>query len=226
MGIPQDPPDTLIDLEKTKLLFALLVTLLLNGCERKTAVIRTELRLIEKTANDANQLDFVREGARVFSDILSEKPDIQHRQLGRAHWQMMSARNAPTIATYVAFLQALEKKVPDKLPPVETYQAMKNKAGASEIIEYTLGQTVIMMSNTIQNITMYNDPGADAVVEGVLRRLSEKLGASETGKKILKFLNTVHGHALADRSRGIKPWETLRRARPGGVGGKQLEIVD
>jgi len=94
---------------KTKLLFALLVTLLLSSCDRKTAAIRTELRLIEKTANDSNQLDFVHESAGVFSNILSEKPGIRRREMFRAHWQMTSCRNATTIGTYLAFLQALEK---------------------------------------------------------------------------------------------------------------------
>lgn len=112
---------------KTKLLFALLVTLLLSGCDQKTAAIRTELRLIEKTAKDANQLDFVREGAGVFANILSEKQGILRRELFRADWQMASSRNATTITTYVAFLKALEKKIPEKLPSVETYLAMKKK---------------------------------------------------------------------------------------------------
>jgi len=203
---------------KTKLLFALLVTLVLSGCDRKTAAIRTELRLIEKTAKDASQFDFVREGAGYFSDILSEKPGILQDQVFRVHWQMISCRNATTINTYVAFLKALEKKIPDQLPSVEVYQTLEDKAGASTIIEYTLGQTAIMMSNSIQNITLYNDPAADAEVEGILRRLKDKHGASETGKKLLEFFNMVHGQSLTSRAGGNKPWESSRRARPGDVG--------
>jgi hypothetical protein len=211
---------------KSKLFFTLLITLLLSGCDQKNAVIRDELRLIEKTSKDANQFDFVRESAGRFADILSEKPGIRQRQVFRAHWQMNSCRNEATIAAYVAFLKALEKKVPEILPSVEVYESMNNKAGASDIIEYTLGQTAIMMSNSIRNITLYNDPAADAEVEGVLRSLREKHGTTETGKKILEFLNMVHGQALTDRSGSSKPWESPSRARPGDVGETTFERVD
>lgn len=203
---------------KPKLLFILLITFFLSGCDRENAVVPPELQIIQETSRDTNLFDFVRESAGRFSDLLFEKPGISRRQMFRAHWQMNSERNEATITTYVAFLKALEKKVPDNLPSVEIYVAMENKAGASEIIEYTLGQTVIMMSNSIQNITLYNDPSADAEVEGVLRRFSEKHGASDTGKKILELLNTVHGYGIKEREMGIKPWESHRRAQPGDVG--------
>lgn len=211
---------------KTKLLITLLITLSLSCCERQKTVVPPEIQVIQKTSKDANQFDFVRESAGRFSDILSEKPGIRQRQVFRAHWQMISCRNEATIAAYVAFLKTLEKKVPGTLPPLEAYLEMKKNAGASEVIEYTLGQTVIMMSNSIQNITLYNDPSADAEVEGVLRRLKEKHGASDTGKKILELLNTVHGYGIKEREMGIKPWESHRRAQPGDVGELTFETVD
>ncbi len=115
---------------KTKLLFTLLITLSLGGCDRQNAVVPPELQLIQKTSKDANQFDFVRESAGRFSDLLSEKPGISRRQMFRAHWQMNSEPNEATITTYVAFLKALEKKVPDNLPPLEAYLEMKKKAEA------------------------------------------------------------------------------------------------
>jgi len=133
---------------KTKLIFAMLVTLLPSACNPKTAAIKNELRLIEKTAKDTNQTEFVRESAGVFANILSEEQGMLRRGLFTAHWDMVSSRNATAIATQVAFLKAIEKKLPDQFPPVETYQAMKNKAGSAEIIEYHLGQTVIPLSQT------------------------------------------------------------------------------
>jgi len=196
---------------KTKLLLAMLVTFLLSGCNPKTAAIKNELRLIEKTAKDTKQVDFIRESAEVFANVLSEEQGILRRKLFTAHWDMVCSRNATTIATYVAFLKAIEKKLPDQLPPVEVYEAMKNKAGSSEVVLYNLGQTVIMMSNSIQSITLYNDPAAAAEVEGVLKRLKQKYGTSETSEKIMELLNTVHGHGLQSRARGNKPWESPRK---------------
>lgn len=78
-------------------------------------------------------------------------------------------------------------------------------------MEYNVGQTVIMMSNSIQNITLYNDPAGDAVVEGVLKRLKEKYAPSETLEKIMGFLNRVHGYGLKEREMDIKPWESSRK---------------
>lgn len=112
---------------KTKLLFTLLITLFLSACNPKTAAIRNELRLIQKTAKDNSQPEFVRESAGVFANILSEKQGTPRSELMRSHWHMVAARNTTTIATYVAFLQAIEKKLPDKLPPVEIYESMKKK---------------------------------------------------------------------------------------------------
>jgi hypothetical protein len=195
---------------KTKLLFTLPVTLFLYGCDQKTSAIRPELRLIDQTVKDTSQKEFVRESAEVFAKILSEKQGATRHELMKAHWDMVLSRNETTIATYVAFLKAIEKKLPDHLPPVETYEAMKNKAGSSKILEYNLGQNVIMMSNSIQNITLYNDPQADAEVEGVLKRLKEKYISSETLEKILGFLNMVHGQALESRAGKSKPWESSR----------------
>jgi hypothetical protein len=193
---------------KTKHLSALLVTLLLSGCDQKTAVIRTELRLIEKTAKDTTQREAVRKSAEIFADILSEKQEMPRTDWSFAHMGMMGSRNPTTITTYVAFLKALEKKLPDQLPSADTYQAMEDKAGRAKFIEYNVAKTVLMMSNSIRNITLYNDPSADAEVEGVLKRMTEKYGTLGAGQKILDLLNTVHDHGLNERSRGIKPWES------------------
>lgn len=88
---------------------------------------------------------------------------------------------------------------------------MKAKAGKAKVVEYNIGQIVIVMSNSIRNITLYNDPSADAEVQGVLKRLQEKHGTSETGKEILAFLKIVHEQGLGDRANGIKPWALPRR---------------
>ena len=201
-------------------LFILLVALGLSACEQKNAAIQDELRLIEKTSKDTSQTKYIRESAGTFADILSAKQEIPDAKWSRAHWAMSCDRNPTVIATYVAFLKALEKQLPNELPEVETYEAMKDKAGSAKFIEYNVGQTAIMMSNSIQDITLFGDPTADAEVEGILRRLREKHGASETGKKILDFLNMIHGQGLTARSWGIKPWESPRRPQvytPGAV---------
>lgn len=196
---------------KSELLQVLLVTLLLNCCDREAAVVPEELRVIEKTSKDTNQKEFVRESAAVFAKIISEKQgNTSQDDMFRAHWNMVLSRNETTIATCIVFLKAIEKKLPDQLPSAEVYQAMEDKAGSSKIVEYNLGQTVIMMSISIKNLTLYNDPLADAEVEGVLKRLKEKYAPSETLEIILKFLTMVHGQALESRAGGNKPWESSR----------------
>lgn len=179
--------------------------------EEKHQAIRNELLLIQRTANDKTQPDYIRESAVTFGRILREESDISKRDWSTAHNDMMEQKNEPTISTYVSFLKALEKKLPDKLPPVETYQAMEDKAGKADIIEHNVAQTVMMMSNSLQDITRYDDLTADKEVEGVLKRLSEKYGISETGTKILEILNMVHGHGLDERKSEHKPWHTPRR---------------
>lgn len=196
---------------KTNLLFALLVIFTLSGCDRKTAAIQNEIRVIEKTATDTTQTHIVRESAGILKDVLREKKEVEKLKMKMAQWELLYSRNQTTIATYVSFLKAIEKKLPEKLPPVEVYEAMKNKAGSAKIVEYNVGQTVIMMSNSIQNITLYNDPAADAEVEGVLKRLKKKYSPSETAEKIMALLNTVHGYGIEEREMGIKPWESPRK---------------
>jgi hypothetical protein len=196
---------------RSKLLFGLLVALILSSCNPKSAVIQDELRLIEKTAKDTSQTKYIRDSAAIFSEILTEKQEISRTKLSRAHWAMVCDPNPAVITTYVAFLKALEKQIPDKLPSVEIYEAMHDKVGRSEIVEYNVGQTAIMMSNSIQNISLYGNALADVEVEGVLKRLTEKLGTSETGKKILEFLNMVHGQGLEERKSEHKPWKSPRR---------------
>lgn len=196
---------------KSKLSIAVIAALVFTACDQKNAAIRDELRLIEKTSKDASQTKYIKESAGIFADILFGNQETRRAKLSRAHWAMSCDRNPTVIATYVAFLKALEKQLPNELPSVETYEAMKDKAGSAKLISYNVGQTAIMMSNSIRNITLFDDPTADTEVEGVLRRLREKHGASETGKKILDFLNIVHQQGLTARSSGTKPWESPRR---------------
>jgi hypothetical protein len=183
----------------------------LRPIEEKHKAIRNELLLIQRTTNDTTQQDYIRESAVVFEKILREENNISKSDWTTAHNDMKEQRNETTISTYVSFLKALEKKLPDKLPQVEIYEALDAKAGKAKIIDYNVAQTVIMMSNSIQDITLYNDPTADKEVEKILNQLKEKYGISETGNKILEFLNMVHGQCLEDRAEGIKPWETPRR---------------
>ncbi len=201
---------------KSKLLIGLLVTLSMSACNPRKAVIRDELRVIEKTSKDTTQTKFVQESAGIFARILFEKQGIQRTKLSRSHWAMACDRNATVIATYVAFLKALEKQLPDELPAVVTYESMISKAGKAKIVEYNVAQTEIMMGNSIKNISLFGDPSADAEVEGVLRRLREKHGASATGKKILDSLDMEHQQGLQDQAKGIKPWESPRRPGAGG----------
>lgn len=196
---------------KPKLIFGMFVALVLSACERKTAAIQTELTLIEKTAQDTSQTEYVRESSKTFTDILLEKQEFPDTKLRRAQWEMSRSRNATTISTYVAFLKAVEKQLPNKLPSVATYEAMKAKIGKAKIVEYNVAQTVFMLSNSIRNISLYGDPVADAEVEGVLQRLKEKHGTSETGKKILERLNIEREQGLGDRARGTKPWDSPRK---------------
>lgn len=196
---------------KSNAIIVILTALAFSACEQKNLAIQNELSVIEKTAKDATQTNYIRESARTFADILSEKQGITDSKLGRAHYEMARSRNETTIATYVAFLKALEKKIPDILPEVDAYEGMKDKAGKATIIEYNVAKTIIIMSNSIGNISLYSDPTADAELEEVLKRLNEKHGNSETGKKILKLFNMEHENGLQDREKGIKPWESPRK---------------
>jgi hypothetical protein len=179
--------------------------------EERHKAIRNELLFIQRTTNDTTQPDYIRESAVTFEKILGEENDISWDDWSTAHNDMMEQKNETTISTYVSFLKALEKKLPDKLPPIETYQAMKSKTGKADIVEHNVAQAVMMMSNSLQDITRYDDPTADKEVEGVLKRLSEKYGISETGNKILELLNMVHGHGIDERKSEHKPWHTPRR---------------
>jgi hypothetical protein len=205
---------------KSKLLCAMLAALFLTTCEQKNAAIRDELRVIEKTSKDTTQTKCIQESAGTFADILSGKQGISDDKRSRAHWAMACDRNPTVISTYVAFLKALEKQIPDKLPSVETYEAMEVKLGKERIIEYNVARTVSMMSSSIKNISLYGNAAADAEIDEILRQLNAKHGASETGKKILEFLNIVHEQGIGNRAKGIKPWESPRRPQvytPGPV---------
>ncbi len=205
---------------KSHLLSILLVALGLSACERKTAAIQNELRVIEKTAKDTTQTHYIRESAETFTDILTRKQRIPDSKRSRAHWAMACDRNATVIATYMAFLKALEKQIPDELPAVETYEAMSKRLGKATIIEYNVAQTVFMMSSSIKNISLYGDPSADLEVKEILKRLQDKHSTSETGKIILERFNIERQQGLTARSWGIKPWESPRRPQvyiPGPV---------
>ncbi len=197
---------------KSKLLFGVLVAFVVNACEKKISAVQTETTLFEKTSKDTTQTEYVRKGASVFMGIISKKPGISREELRVSHVAMVCSRNPITITTYVAFLKKLEEQLPDELPAAEIYASMKSRAGTATMIEYNVAQTVIMMSNSIENISLYGDPTADREVEGVLKRLKEKHGTSETGTKILEFLNIVHTQGLEARGRGIKPWESPGRS--------------
>ncbi len=196
---------------QSKLIILTVAILAVISCEKKSAVAPSKFEVFAKIAKDDNQPEYIRGSAMTFDEILSEKQGLPSSKLSDAHWEMVQLRNESTIACYLEFLKALEKRIPDTLPAVETYLAMKAKAGNSIIIEYNMAQTVIMMSNSIRNITLYNDSNTDAEVEGVLKRLKEKHGTSETGKEILGFLKIVHEQGLGDRANGIKPWALPRR---------------
>ena len=194
-----------------KLSIVMFVSLGLSACNPKTAAIQDELKIIEKTAKDTTQPQVVRESAEILRTVLSEKQGLEKLKMRMAQWELLYSRSETTIATYVAFLKALEKKLPDELPSVEIYEAMDAKAGKAKIVEYNVGQTVIMMSNSLQNITLYNDPTADKEVDKILKRLTEKYAASETGKKILELLSMVHSHGLEERKSEHKPWKSPRK---------------
>ncbi len=204
----------------SKLLIGLLAALVFSGCDTKNAAIQNELKIIEKTTKDTSQTKHIRESAGIFSEILSEKQKISRTKLSRAHWAMVCDPNPTVIATYVAFLKAVEKQMSEKLPSVEEYEAMKSKLQRSEIVEYSVAQTVSMMSSSINNISLCGDPTADAEVEGVLKRIQKKHGASKTGKIILERINMEYQQGLNEQKRGIKPWEDSRRpqvSEPGSV---------
>lgn len=179
--------------------------------EEKHKAIRNELLLIQRTTNDTTQPDYIRESAVVFEKILREENDISKRDWITAIVDMKEQNNETTISTYVSFLKALEKKLPDKLPPVEAYQAMKDKAVKADIIEFNVARTVYLIGASMKDISLYGDPAADAEIEEILQRFKEKYGSSESGTKILEYLNMEHKQGLNERSRGIKPWESPRR---------------
>ena len=196
---------------KSKPLIVILVALALSGCEEKHKAIRNELLLIQRTTNDTTQPDYIRESAVTFEKILGEENDISWDDWSIAHNDMMEQKNETTISTYVSFLKALEKKLPDKLPPIETYQAMKSKTGKADIIEFNVARTTLMIGGSIKDISLYGDPAADAEIEGILQRFKDRYGSFETGAKIFEYLNMVHGQGLEDRKSEHKPWHTPRR---------------
>lgn len=179
--------------------------------EEKHKAIRNELILIQRTTNDKTQPDYIRESAVTFERILREESDISKRDWSTAHNDMKEQKNETTISTYVSFLKALEKKLPDKLPPVETYQAMENKAGKADIIEFNVARTILMIGRSIKDISLYGDPAADTEIDGILQRFKEKYGSSETGEKILEYLSMEHEQGLEERKSEHKPWHTPRR---------------
>jgi hypothetical protein len=196
---------------KLKPLILMLVALGLSACNKKNTAIQNELKILEKTAKDTSQTKYIRESAGTFAEFLSEKQEISQTKLSRAHWAMACDPDPTVIVTYVAFLKALEKQIPEKLPSVEAHEVMKSKVGRSEIVEYTLAQTVFMMSSSIKNISHYGDPAADAEVDRVLKRIKEKHGTSKTGQIIMERLNMERQQGLNEQKRGIKPWQSPRR---------------
>ena len=196
---------------KSKPLIVILAALALSDCEEKHKEIRNELRLIERTTKDPTQPDYIRESAVVFEKILRGENDIYIRDWITATVDMKEQKNETTISTYLSFLKALEKKLPDKLPPAKTYQAMEDQAGKVDIIEFNVARTVYLIGASIQDIDLYGDPAADAEIEGILQRFKERHGSTETGAKILEYFNMVHGQGLEDRKSEHKPWHTPRR---------------
>ena len=179
--------------------------------EERHQAIRNELLLIQRTTNDTTQPDYIRESAVTFEKILGEENDISWDDWITAHNDMKEQKNETTISTYVSFLRALEKKLPDKLPPVETYQAMEDKAGKADIIEFNVATTILTIGSSIKDISLYGDPAADAEIEGILQRFKDRHGASATGAKILEYLSMEHGQGLDERKSEHKPWHTPRR---------------
>ena len=196
---------------KSKPLIVILVALALSGCEGKHKAIRNELLLIQRTTNDTTQPEYIRESAVTFEKILGEENDISWDDWITAHNDMKEQKNETTISTYVSFLKALEKKLPDKLPPIETYQAMKSKTGKADIIEFNVATTILTIGSSIKDISLYGDPAADAEIEGILQRFKDRHGASATGAKILEYLSMEHGQGLDERKSEHKPWHTPRR---------------
>jgi predicted house-cleaning noncanonical NTP pyrophosphatase (MazG superfamily) len=183
----------------------------LRPMEEKHKAIRNELILIQRTTNDTKQPDYIRESAVIFEKILREENDISIRDWIKAIVDMKEQNNETTISTYVSFLKALEKKLPDKLPPVEAYQAMEDKEGKADIIEFNVARTILMIGSSIKDISLYGDPAADAEIEGILQRFKERYDSSEAGAKILEYFNMEHGQGIQARAEGIKPWESPRR---------------
>jgi uncharacterized protein (UPF0147 family) len=192
----------------------MLVAFVLSACEKKNAAIQNELRLIEKTVKDTTQPESIQKSAATFEKILKQENNVLKTDWIGAKWQIMELRNKTTISTHVAFLKALEKMIPNELPSPEQYDSqMDYISRRAEIIESNVSWSVVMMSECIKEIPLYNDPIADEEVSGVLKRLNEKHSNSETGKKILEFLNMVHEQGFRNRARGIKPWESPKTPR-------------
>jgi len=199
---------------KSKLLICILVACHFSACEKKNAVIQNELHIIERTVKDSSQPESIQKSAATFEKILKQENDVLKTDWIGAKWQIMEIRNKATISTHVAFLKALEKTFPNKLPLPEQYDSqMEYISSKAQIIELNVAWTVVMMSECIKEIPLYNDPVADEEVSGVLRRLNEKHGASDTGKKVIEFLNMVHEQGFRNRASGIKPWESPKTRR-------------
>jgi hypothetical protein len=183
----------------------------LRPIEEKHKPIRNELLLIQRTTNDTTQPDYIRESAVIFEKILRDENDISKNDWILAQVDMLEQNNETTISTYVSFLKALEKKLPNMLPPVETYQAMKDKEVQADTIEFNVARTIYMIGASIKNIDLYGDPAADAEIEGILQRFKDRHGASATGAKILEYLSMEHGQGLEERKSEHKRWHTPRR---------------
>ncbi len=189
----------------------LLTAFALSDCEKKSTEISSKFPIIEKTAKDSTQPDYIRESAKIFEEILKGEKKVSKTEWIQASYDLTKIRNDSTISTYVEFLKSLENKVPQNLPTLKEYEAMKESSDRSEKIDNTISRVITLIGESIKDISLYNDPAADAEIAGILKRLNEKHGDSETGKKIMEFLNLVHGQGMTARSWGIKPWETPRR---------------
>jgi len=189
----------------------LLSVLVLTDCDKKGAVVSSKFPIIDRTAKDTTQPDYIRESANIFEGFLSGSQGISNRKLSDAHWEMVQLRNDSTIACYLEFLKALEMKLPPDLPSADNYQTMVEKAGCSRMVEDNIVQAVIAMSISIRNVTLYGDAAADVEVEKVLERVRDKYKHSEVSERIITLLNTSRSEGLGDRASGFRPWAATRR---------------
>lgn len=196
---------------KSKLLIIILSALALSDCEKKNAENPSKFPIIEKTAKDATQPDYIRESANIFEQILKEDKKVLKTDWIQASYDLLKIRNNSTIATYVEFLKSLERKLPDELPTIEKYNLSKELTSKSEFIEFNVARTILLMGESIKDISVYGDLVADNEIETILKRFKKKYGSSETGKKIMAYFIIVHEQGLEERATETKPWETPRR---------------